>query len=146
MVFIDPTDEELILARLRQLPYHSSGMLFVTLVARAIAMGTAIIDHGGKYPPIGLIIAHRLPDWQSLPIYPDLSYALAQQIANEQGYTLGNAEEIWTELEEVELLIRAWNGKPIAVQWRNDTREAFIIPLTLLGMALQQHTDFSLSV
>lgn len=110
------------------------GGIFLALLTEAIGSGLAVIDDGGKNNPSGTVVAHWLSDWESIPVYPSVAYALVEQQACLRGLTLPPPEQIWDSLETAGLLIRAWDGQPISVRWRGDDRDAFIIPLAALSM------------
>lgn len=122
-----------------------SGTIFVTLLSQAIASGMVVIDDGSKTQPSGLVIAHWLPGWEALPIYPEHVYALVEQLAMAQGISLGNPEQVWSDLEHAGLLTRAWNGKPLNVRWRGGEVDVFIIPLSALSMAADEPYDATIT-
>lgn len=109
------------------------GSIFLALLTEAISSGIAVIDDGGKSNPSGVVIGHWLSDWESIPVYPAVAYALVEQQARLRGVTLPPAEQIWNTLESAGMLVRGWDGQPISVRWRGEDLDAFIIPLTALG-------------
>lgn len=131
------TDQPTAPQRLSRLPQRDHGATFLRLLIESLQLGTAVIDEGGKTEPTGMVVAHWLAGWEAMPIYPTAAYALVQQVASARGIVLGNAEQVWSDLEQAGLLTRAWNGHPLTVRWRGVEHEAFIIPLVALSFISQ---------